>query len=467
MANITAMAVPVTVVALLMLLVATSIVYELKKYRPLQFLVSTALLSEIAVLAYLMLGAGTSIVVFNAFDFYPFSLFFILLASLGFVLINTLAYRYSDDYNDFSLLLAFAFMGAVLVVAAVSLLSIFIGLELMSVLATFMIMLEGRRNAEATMKFFLLSAMSIAVFSFALALISPYDLNLSLSALVQNPGIGGYPVTLALVLFAAALAVEAALFPFGLWVPDVYQGSPGTVTAMLAGINKKVAFAAMMLIFFVAFAAYRSVFSIIFIALSIGTMLFGNILALAQSDVKRMLAYSSISQAGYIMIGLAAATQLGVEASLVQIFAHSFMIIGAFAIVMWLESLNIKSVGDYTGLSGRNSVAALALTLLMLSMAGVPPLLGFVGKFMLFTSAASANLVLLAVLGALNSVISIYYYARVMSAMYLPRQHGHMKMDRFVLAVAAAALIVVVLLGVYPQPLISIASAAARSITSI
>jgi NADH-quinone oxidoreductase subunit N len=458
---------PVVVVILLALLVATSIVYELKKYKPLQFLASTALLSEIAVLAYVTLAAGTSVVIFNTFNFYPFSCFFIFLLALGVILINTLAYRYSDDYNDFSLLLAFAFAGMVIVVTSVSVLAIFIGLELISVLTTFMIMLGGRYNAEAAVKFFLLSSMSIAVFSFALALIFPYDLNLGLSAIAQNAGSSGYLVDLALILFAAALAFETALFPFNLWVPDVYQGAPSSVTAMLAGINKKVSFAALMLVFFVVFAAYRSTFSMVFLALSIGTMFFGNLVAMAQSDVKRMFAYSSISQAGYIMIGLAAATQFGIESSLVQIFAHSFMIIGAFAIVMWLESLNIKSIGDYTGLGGRNGAAALMLTLFMLSMVGVPPLLGFVGKFLLFSSAVGTNLLVLAALGVLNSVISVYYYAKVINAMYLPRQHGRIKMDRAVLAVAIAALIILILFGLYPQPLISAASAAAGSITSI
>jgi NADH-quinone oxidoreductase subunit N len=463
MINIIAVMIPVTVVALLMLLVATSIVYELKKYKALQFLVSTALLAEMAVLAYGMLAGNTSVVVFNAFNFYPFSCFFIFMLALGVILINTLSYRYSEGYNDFSLLLAFAFVGMVIVVTSVSVLSIFVGLELISILTTFMIMLGGRHNAEAAVKFFLLSAMSIAVFSFALALIFPYDSTLGLSTLVQSAG-SSYPVTLALILFAAALAFETALFPFNLWVPDVYQGAPGNVTAMLAGINKKVSFAALMLVFFVVFSAYRSAFAMVFLVLSVGTMFFGNIVALVQGDVKRMLAYSSISQAGYIMIGLAAGTQFGIESSLVQIFAHSFMIIGAFAIVMWLESQNIKSIGDYTGLSGRNSVAALLLTLFMLSMVGVPPLLGFVGKFMLFAGAVGAGLIVLAVLGVLNSVISIYYYAKVINAMYQPRQHGRIKMDKFVLAVALVALIILVLFGLYPQPLISAASAAAGSI---
>ena len=181
-------------------------------------------------------------------------------------------------------------MGMVMVSASVSLLSVFLGLELISVSTSFMIMLGGKRNMEAAVKLFVLSSVSIAVFSFALALIFPYNPGLMLNQFIQNINVGGsYLVTLAMLLFAAAMAFETALFPFNFWVPDVYQGSPGNVTALLAGVNKKAAFAAFMLIFFLVFAAQKSMVSMVFMILSIATMLFGNIIALVQDDVKRML----------------------------------------------------------------------------------------------------------------------------------------------------------------------------------
>jgi NADH-quinone oxidoreductase subunit N len=459
---------PFTIIVLLLLLVASAIVSSVKRARLAQFLASTMLFAGIAALSLCFLSAGTSTVLFGVFNFYPFSLFFMMLLSTGMLLVNALSYRYSNDYTTLSLLLGFSFAGMVLVSTSVSLLSIFLGLELVSVSTTFMIMLGGKRHIEAAVKFFLLSSVSMAVFSFALALVFPYNAGLSLVVLSQNMNISGsYLIALSLILFVAALSFEVALFPFNLWVPDVYQGSPSNITAMLAGINKKISFAALMLIIFFVFAAYRSIFSLLFLMLSVATMFFGNIVALVQTDVKRLFAYSSIAQAGYIMIGLAVATQFGIEASVLQIFAHSFMIIGAFAIVLWLESLNIKTISDYTGLSGRNRFAALFLTILMLSMAGIPPLLGFYGKFLLFSSAIDANIVILAVLGVINSFISVYYYAKLIDVMYMPRQHSRIETEWFALGVALAAIIVIVVLGIYPQPLISAAISAAKSIISI
>ena len=468
MAGIIAIGTPSAIFALMSLLVVSAMVSALKKSRDVQFLFSTLLFAAISVLALCMLSVGASGVLLGALNFYPFSLFFIMLLSAGMMLVNTLSYRYSNDYASLSLLACFAFVGMVVVSTSISMLSIFLGLELVSVSTTFMIMLGGRKNVEAAVKLFVLSSVSIAVFSFALALIFPYNPNLMLNQSIQNVNVGGgYLIMLAMVLFAAAMAFETALFPFNLWVSDVYQGSPGNVTALIAGINKKVSFAAFMLIFFLVFAVYRSMFSAMFMLLSIATMLFGNLVALAQEDVKRLFAYSSIAQAGYIMIGMAAATQFGVEASLVQIFTHSFMIIGAFSVVLWLESLNIRTMDDYTGLGGRNKYAAITLTILMLSMAGIPPLLGFDGKFLLFSSAIDSNLSVLAALGVLNSFISVYYYARLMSAMYAKKQNERIKTERFALAVALIAVIVIVVLGLYPQPLISAAAAAAKSITNM
>ena len=265
---------------------------------------------------------------------------------------------------------------------------------------------------------------------------------------------------MSLILFTAALAFDVALFPFNLWAPDVYEGSPGNITALLAGVNKKSAFAALMLIAFTVFAAQSALFSMIFMLLSIATMFFGNIVALVQNDVKRMLSYSSISQAGYIMIGLSAATQFGVESSLVQIFAHSFMIIGSFAIVLWLESLNIKTISDYSGLNGRNRFAALALTLLMLSMAGIPTTARIHGQIPALLQRDRRQPGVAWGVGHREQLPLDLLLRRVINSMYLPRKHSKIKLDKFVFAVALIALIIILILGIYPQPLLS---AAARS----
>jgi NADH-quinone oxidoreductase subunit N len=304
----------------------------------------------------------------------------------------------------------------------------------------------------------------VALFSFAIASLFPYNPTLSLSQLSSS---SDYLLFLSLGIFIAALGFEGALFPFNLWIPDVYQGAPTFVTALMAGLNKKVAFLALIEVLFLVFFAYATAFSPVLEILAVLTMFFGNLLAIAQSNVKRMFAYSSISQAGYILIGLAAAKATGISASLFYIFAHALMIIGAFAIVLFLESYNIKSIEDYTALYSKNGFIAIALTLIMLSMAGMPPLIGFFGKFLLFSSAFYSHLPLLALLGVINSFISIYYYAKVINATFAKKKARPIIASRYVLAVVASIVILIIILGIYPQPLIYLASSAADSLKYI
>lgn len=455
------------VIAAVMLLVITSIAFQLLKMKRAAMFASTLLFATTAVFSAHLLITGAALNVLGVVAINSFSMLLMVLFSITMMLVNAISYKHSRSYTPFVMLTSFSFVGMLAVATASSLISIFIGLEIMSVSTAFMILTDGKHAIEAATKFFIMSSVSIAIFAFAMALILPYDPQLSLASLTASAITGNYLITLSIALFAAALAVEAALFPFNLWVPDVYDGAPGNVTAMLAGINKKVAFFALIEIFIVVFIAYKSIFSLIFFALALLTMFYGNIVAIAQKSVKRMLAYSSISQAGYILIGIAAASAFGIEASIFQIIAHAFMIIGAFSLVMWLEEKNIKTIDQYTGLNSRNRFAALSLTILMLSMAGIPPLMGFYGKLLLFSSALSSGMLALAVLGILNSLISVYYYAKVISAMYTNREHPRLATERYVAAAVVAALAVVIIFGIYPQPIISLATQASAVIMAL
>ncbi|HIH50610.1 TPA: hypothetical protein HA291_04115 [Candidatus Micrarchaeota archaeon] len=349
-----------------------------------------------------------------------------------------------------------------------SILSIFLGLELVAITTSFMILFEGRHRVEAAVKFFIMSSISISLFSFALAMLLPYSPQLALTAVMPNSGISGaYFALAALALLVVAFGFDSALFPFNLWVPDVYEGAPTYITALLAGVNKKLAFVALIEVFFVVLFAYSSTFSGIFALLAILTMFFGNLLALVQKSVKRMFAYSSISQAGYILIGISTATQAGLGATLFYIVAHTFMIIGAFAIVLWLESSNIRNIDEYSGLGSRNGFIAASLAVLMLSMAGIPPLIGFAGKFLLFSSALSAGMPILAVMGIINSFISIYYYSKVINSMYSRKQGKRLRAGPYIAAVVLVCVLVVVLFGIFPQPLITIASNASHALLGL
>ncbi|MCL5430267.1 MAG: NADH-quinone oxidoreductase subunit N [Candidatus Marsarchaeota archaeon] len=438
---------------------ALSIFHKRKKA---QLIISTTFLAVITVLAIVLLESNTyDIFAANLLNIYPFSMFFVALFSVGLIMVNIISYRYSKDYFAFSLLLGFVAFGMYSVAMAYSLIEIVLGIELVSLPTAFMIMVNGKENIEAAVKLFILSAIGITVLAFALVLLFPFDPQLSLTSISSMTG---YLPVLALLLVIAGLAFEASIFPFNLWVPDVYSGAPANITAMLAGINKKVAFVALFEILFITMIPFSAAFSSMFQVLAVFTMFFGNIVALVQDNVKRLFAYSSISQAGYIAIGIAAATAYGVESSIFQIAAHLFMIIGTFAIILWLETKNIKTVQDYLGLSSRNRFAAFALTIFMLSMIGVPPLMGFVGKFLLFTSAINQGLLYLTLIAIINSFISIYYYARVMMSIYSKRPHEKVSMDWSIATVSLISLIVVILFGLYPQPFISIASTVSMSL---
>ncbi len=448
------------------LLVLLGIASRFHKNRDLQLTLSTVLLLVIIITSIAMLLFGQSYNVLGIFNIYTFSMFFVVLLSVGFLMINIMSFDYSDDYFSFSLLYPFVIIGALSVAMASSFLTILLGIELLTVPTVLMIMMAGSRYIEAALKLFILGSVGIATLAFAITLIFPYVPGLALVPFAPSASIlgGGYLTVLALLLMIAALSFDASLFPFNLWIPDVYTGAATNITAMLAGINKKVAFIALFEVLFIVMFRFVGTYSIIFQILAIVTMFFGNITALVQTNVKRLFAYSSISQAGYIAIGIAAGTAYGITASIVQITAHMFMIIGSFAIVLWLESKKMKTIEDYNGLNSRNSLMAISLTIFMLSMIGIPPLLGFTGKFLLFTSAINSNLIWLALIGIINSFISVYYYAKVIFAMYSRREKNVLRSDWTISTVVVFCLIVIILFGIFPQQLLNLASSAGSSL---
>jgi NADH-quinone oxidoreductase subunit N len=460
-----------TIVSALVLMVVTNLVSVFVKSKKLALVSTITLLFAASIASFIIMLSGGSFIFIQVFQADAFSALFFTVFPVAIAFIALLSYDYSADFETFSVLLSFVAVGVFLVTFAYSLIPILVGLEVVSLSSSFMIIVNGKKFVEPAVKLFLLSAISIAIFTFALAMLLPYDSKLVLE-LAGTSTIGKYLLGLSLILFAGALSLDAAAFPFNLWVPDVYEGSPANITALIAGINKKVSFVAILEIFVVVFAAYKFLgssllYSDIFLVLSVFTMFFGNLLALVQKNIKRLFAYSSISQAGYIFIGISVASHLGVEASIFYIFAHMFMIIGAFAIVMWLESKHLYTLDDYSGLNGINAFAAISLTIFMLSMAGIPPLVGFVGKFLLFSSSVYGNDVALALIGIINSFISIYYYAKVINQIFLKKPVRKSNLDRNVAIVVSLCLIFVIFFGVYPQPLINASSLAAKAIVGI
>ena len=243
-------------------------------------------------------------------------------------------------------------------------------------------------------------------------------------------------------------------------MPDVYTGAPAYLTGMLGGVSKKLGFAVLMQVLILVFISDKQLFLVVAV-LSMLTMFYGNIVALIQKNTKRMLAYSSISQAGYILIGVAVADQSGIAASLFQIFAHMFLFIGIMAIIAMLEKSNRNEIDDIIGLNNENRYAAFALALFMLSLIGLPFTTGFIGKLLLFLSAINGGLAWLAIIGIINTAISVFYYSKVIIAMYTEREGGRpIYMNKSIAITVLVCVVVTIAFGIYPQPMISLVNGA-------
>lgn len=426
-----------------------------------QFAYNVALLIALAG-AVLFETLGTSVhYILGALILTPFSDFFMLIFAVGMILVNLLAFTYSENYGDFAILSNFALAGMYLISLSASLLTIFIGLELASLPVVFIILLS-KRSIEAATKFFIMTSIAVALLSFAIVLFYGGTGSLLLNQAVKTP-----LLLFSAILFIVSLGIDSSLFPFNLLIPDVYEGSPAYATSLLGGLSKKAGFAALIQVVILLFFTFRSAFDFIII-LAVATMFYGNLAAIMQTNLKRMLAYSSISQAGYILIGLAVGTPAGITGSLFQIFSHMFAFIGLLGIVAWLESKNRTRIEDLAGLSSENRFVAFSMALLMLALAGLPLTAGFIGKFLIFLSAVNSGLIWLAIVGIINSVISVFYYSRPIISAYTNKEGTKpISVKKPVYVAIAATLVITVAFGIYPQPIISMATHAASYLFSV
>jgi NADH-quinone oxidoreductase subunit N len=404
--------------------------------------------------------------------------FVFLGAAALFILIST---RYLADENlrlgELYALILFSVVGMMIFSGTRELMLIFIGLELMSV-PIYVLTGMNRRNpraAEGALKYFLLGAFSSAFFLFGIALTygGAGTTNLALiSMAVGADGMGSNPLLLlGIAMLAVGFAFKVAAVPFHMWTPDAYEGAPAPVTGFMASAVKAAAFAAFMRVFFTAFPGLYDTWDAIAIWLAIATMLTANLIALVQGNVKRMLAYSSIAHAGYLLVAVAAASMLGAASFLFYAVVYTLMTMGAFAIVIAVGSRGEERVDldAYRGLGWRSPVIAAAMTLFLLSLAGIPLTGGFVGKLYIFRAAVEQGLVGLAVVLAVASVISYYYYLRMAWYMWFLEPAEADVGRRIVIApemklAIGIAAVGVVLLGVFPNLLLEITERSAASL---
>jgi NADH-quinone oxidoreductase subunit N len=404
-----------------------------------------------------------------------YSLFFkVLILAAGIVtILFSLRFVGESPYpgGEYYSLLLFATVGMLFMVSGTHLISIYVALELMAlsqyVLAGYF--KRETKSIEAAAKYFILGAFSSGVLLYGLSLVYGATGSLSLAAVAKAMATTVGPksplLVLGIILVACGLFFKIASAPFHMWAPDVYEGAPTPIAAFFAVGPKLAAYAIFARIFFAGFGSSSADWSVIIAASSALTMVIGNVGALMQQNVKRMLGYSSIGHAGYALLGLLAygSKDFGVSSILIYLTAYALMNLGAFGLVILLETKGYagESVDDFNGLARKNPLAAGVMVLFLLSLAGIPPTAGFVGKYLLFSAAMQAGWVWLSLLAVLMSAVSLFYYFRIVRAMYLVEGTGELRWkEEPAVAVAILACAALTLfLGVFPQPLIALAKA--------
>lgn len=398
-----------------------------------------------------------------------FSAVFLVTAALA----VTASIRFLEDahahHPEYYFFLLTALLGMMFMARSVDFVSLFVGLELQS-LSVYVLVgyLKGdRRSNEGGMKYFILGALSSAIFLYAISLFYALSGSTNLVAIAQGIAAGELEAssltTAALVLMASALGFKIAAVPFHVWAPDAYSGGPTTVSLFITVASKAAAFAVLLRVVVVALQPLQDSWGLLLAVLATVTMFVGNIAALTQDNLKRLLAYSSIAHAGNVLIGVVAAAStdgdaraFGISAALFYLFAYTFMNVGAWATVVLLRRSGVagEELSDYAGLVQRSPGAFFAMLIFLLSLGGIPPLAGFLGKWYVFAAAVNSGWTWLAVVGAVNAAISIYYYLRVVVVMAIHEPVEDIALVRSapLTLTLTVAVVMTVLIGVWASP---------------
>ncbi len=433
-----------------------------------------------------MWGGSPQAILNNMLAVDGFALFFklLFLGIAALVILSSVDYvskfaRFQGEYHALVLLAA---LGMMLMAATAELVSIYIALELTSISLYVLVgFLKDSKSSEASLKYMLLGAVASAILLFGMALVFGFtgktqlgEIALAIQSMSLQTALASPGLILGIVLLIAGFGFKMAVVPFHMWVPDVYEGAPTPITAYLSVGSKAAGFAVILRVFFSAFALPQWLsldWGIIFAVLSAIGMTVGNVVALPQTNIKRMLGYSSIAQAGYLMVGLATvglspvADVVGRSAILFFLVSYSLTNLGAFiAIIAISNKLDSDLIEDYSGMGKRAPLLALGLTLCLVSLIGMPPAAGFMAKFYIFGGAVQHGLLWLVIVAVLNSVISAYYYLRVVKVMWLGEPASEEKVPssgalRVALSLSCLGVLV---LGIIPGFAMGLAEYAAR-----
>ena len=377
------------------------------------------------------------------------------------------------DQGEYYALIVVSTLGMNLMAASADLIMLYLSVETTSIplyiLAGYM--KRDDRSTESGLKYFLFGALTSTVMLYAFSLLYGFsgETNLyRLAAGLQSGGISSWVVGGVVVLSLVGFGFKTAVAPFHFWTPDVYEGAPTPITAFISTASKAAGFAVLVRVMLVAFPSIAITWTALLAAMATATMTIGNLLALAQHNIKRLLAYSSIAHAGYALIGLVALSELGTASLVFYLVAYVVTNLAAFAVViLFARSAGSEEISDYAGLSRRSPGLALVMLVAMLSLAGMPPLAGFVAKFYVFAAAVQSGWIWLAFVGVLNAIAGLYYYMTVLKVIYLYRSEDEDKpiaVPRPHALALAVCVVAILAVGTISAPWLDWAIAAARGI---
>ena len=408
---------------------------------------------------------GSYALFYGFFTLDSFTHFFRLLALAitGITILVSMAYKTLPRQHEGEYYSLFLFMAFALTLAAGStnLVMIFMSIEFISILSyLFTGFLKKNSNSkEAAVKYLLFGSFASGVMLYGMSLLFGASGGLEISQLQASLSAPGFHTVaiVGLLFFFVGLGFKISMAPFHMWAPDVYQAAPTPVTGFLTVAPKAIGFAVLMRVLFTGFPWLSGHWQHALMILSILTMTIGNVIAISQVNIKRLLAYSSIAQAGYILMGLVAANQTGQTAVLVYLVAYALTNLGAFtAVIMASNHLDDDDIHAYAGLAKKSPLLAASLTLFFLSLAGIPPLAGFIGKFYVFAAIIQQNFIGLAIAAAINSAIAAFYYFKVVRLMYLTAPLNENKLFHAPSHLVALSLLLVgtLVMGLFPAPFI-------------
>jgi NADH-quinone oxidoreductase subunit N len=407
----------------------------------------------------------------------PFALFMKALVLIGSAVSIVMAMRYNEEHQiarfEFPVLILLATTGMMVMVSANDLITLYLGLELQS-LALYVVASFDRdsvRSSESGLKYFVLGALSSGMLLYGASMVYGFAGTTSFAALAQMVTASGTPsigLIIGVVFVTVGLAFKVSAVPFHMWVPDVYEGAPTPVTAFFAVAPKMAAIALFMRFMIEPFGAMLAQWQQVIVFLSVASMILGSVAAIAQTSIKRLMAYSSIGHIGYALIGLAVATPSGIRGVLVYMAIYLFMNVGTFAVILCMKQQGkmLEGINDLAGLSRTQPGLALALAIFMFAMAGIPPTAGFFSKLYIFLAAIDAHLNGLAIIGVVTSVVGAFYYLRIVKVMYFDEPVGAFDHPIAVelKAVLVVAAVVTMFFFLLPDPVVGSAEAAAASL---